>query len=65
MTTHQEVPIDFVVCFFEVNFQNNANLFFNMHMMHDFMQGENPIHQEPILNESIVLHTEQLGSIGV
>jgi hypothetical protein len=36
-----------------------------MHMMHDFMQGENPIHQEPILNESILLHPEQLGSIGI
>jgi hypothetical protein len=61
--TKKKIPINFIVRFFEIDFENNANLLFYMHMMHNFMHGKNIVHQVSIVNEGILLHTKQLGSI--
>jgi hypothetical protein len=62
MTTHEEVPVDISDAFLNSTF-GITPYFFSMDIVHDFMQGEHPIHKISILNEDIPLDTKQLGSI--
>lgn len=54
MTLKKEVPIDFVIRLLEVQLKNITNTLLMLGMMQNFMQGQNTIHDVPMLNKSIL-----------
>ena len=39
VTLKEEIPIDLIICFFEIEFQHHTNLLFSLCVMKNFMKG--------------------------
>ena len=62
MTFKEKVPINFVVCFFEVQLQNHPNFLLKVCVVQDLMEGEDPIHDVSVFDEGILLFANQFVS---
>jgi hypothetical protein len=60
----QEIPIDFVICIFKINLQNNPLLFPKFAFSQNFMEQHNPISDVSLFNKCCLTLRQQFSITG-